>query len=127
MRENPPVEKSHGATDHRVPHISLVFCEMWDATAADLHSLALQGPPIEVRGIPHLAKNERDVGHPMIRGPGQKLDRRVLTQTLKPLLFQRFQPRPTGPRGGIEWPKSTRLLPSFLLLNPFGESEHQIP
>jgi hypothetical protein len=35
---------------------------MWDTTAADLHSSALQGLPIEVRGIPHLAKNEREWG-----------------------------------------------------------------
>jgi hypothetical protein len=41
---------------------------MWDTTAADLHSSALQELPIEVRGIPHLAKNERDMGHPLIRG-----------------------------------------------------------
>jgi hypothetical protein len=27
---------------------------------------------VEVRGIPHLAKNERDVGHPLIRGWGGK-------------------------------------------------------
>ena len=47
-----------------VPHISLVFREMWDTTAADLHSLRVQIMPIEVRGIPHLAKNERDMGHP---------------------------------------------------------------
>ncbi len=51
-----------------VPHISLVFREMWDTAAADLHPSALQRLPIEVRGIPHLAKNERDVGHPLIGG-----------------------------------------------------------
>jgi hypothetical protein len=55
-------------TNHRVPHISLVFGEMWDTTAADRHFSALQELPIEVCGIPHLAKNERDMGHPMIRG-----------------------------------------------------------
>ncbi len=42
-------------TNQGVPHISLVLCEMWDATAADLHSSALQGLPIEVSGIPYLA------------------------------------------------------------------------
>jgi hypothetical protein len=26
------------------------------------------GRDVESRGIPHLAKNERDMGHPMIRG-----------------------------------------------------------
>jgi hypothetical protein len=41
---------------------------LWETTAADLHSSAPEGRPIEVRGIPHLAKNERDMGHPSIRG-----------------------------------------------------------
>jgi hypothetical protein len=36
------------------------------------------------RGIPHLAKNERDMGHPLIRGRDRNLDRQVLTQTIKP-------------------------------------------
>ena len=39
---------------------------MWETTAADLHSWASQGLPIEVRGLSHLAKNERDMGHPLI-------------------------------------------------------------
>jgi hypothetical protein len=51
-----------------VPHISLVFCEMWDTADLDLHFSTLQGLPIDSRGIPHLAKNERDMGHPLIRG-----------------------------------------------------------
>jgi hypothetical protein len=55
-------------TNQGVPHISLVFREMWETTAADLHPSALQELPIEVRGIPYLAKNERDMGHPLIRG-----------------------------------------------------------
>jgi hypothetical protein len=55
-------------TNHRVPHISLVFREMWETTASDLHSSAPQELPIEVRGLPHLAKNGQDMGHPMIRG-----------------------------------------------------------
>jgi hypothetical protein len=37
------------------------------------------------RGIPHLAKNERDMGHPLIRGTMRFFDRWVLTQTLKPI------------------------------------------
>jgi hypothetical protein len=57
---NSPVERSHPATNVRVPHISLVFREMWDTTAVDQHPSALQGGPIEVRSIPHFAKNERD-------------------------------------------------------------------
>jgi hypothetical protein len=48
--------------------ISRSFCEMWDTTAADLDFSAFRELPIEIRGIPHLAKNERDMGHPMIRG-----------------------------------------------------------
>src|SRR6202453_4135961 len=49
----------------RVAHISLVFREMWDTTAL---SLRLSINPIHlavnIGGIPHLAKNQRDVGHP---------------------------------------------------------------
>jgi hypothetical protein len=55
--------------------ISLVFCEMWDTTAADLHSSALQGLPIEVRGTMRF------------------FDQRVLTRTLKPSLFCAFAAR----------------------------------
>jgi len=47
-----------------VPHISLVFREMWDTTAPYLKALTQLTTKINVRGIPHLAKNERDVGHP---------------------------------------------------------------
>jgi hypothetical protein len=40
---------------------------MWDATA--LHGLCLKvEKKVKVRGLPHLAKNERDMGHPTIRG-----------------------------------------------------------
>ncbi len=62
--------------DCRVPHISLVFREMWDSTAVHrplstgnrscrmvLYTTHTKG---EVRGIPHLAKYERDVGHPSL-------------------------------------------------------------
>jgi hypothetical protein len=45
------------------------------------------------RGIPHLAKNERDMGHPLIRGTMRFFDRRVLTQTLKPHSFCPFPAR----------------------------------
>src|SRR5271156_74853 len=79
LRENYAGPISAPTTNQRVPHISLVFREMWDATAADLHSSALQGLPIEVCGAPHLAKNQRDVGHPSIRGGMRSFDRRVLT------------------------------------------------
>ena len=54
-------------TECRVPHISLVFCEMWvTATLRPEVFRAPTGYDIEVRGIPHLAKNERDVGHPAL-------------------------------------------------------------
>ena len=49
-----------------VPHISLVFREMWDTTA--LLPLTFESTSelrVDVCGIPHLAKNERDVGHPI--------------------------------------------------------------
>jgi hypothetical protein len=51
--------------ESRVPHISLVFREMWDTTALgpEIFSGA-DRLDVEVRGIPHLAKNERDMGHP---------------------------------------------------------------
>ena len=48
-----------------MPHISLVFREMWDTTAVNLQLLELLAPTqVKVPGIPHLAKNQRDVGHP---------------------------------------------------------------
>ena len=55
----------------RVPHISLVFREMWDTINVD-RSVHGTNPESEGRcsGIPHLAKNERDVGHPaFVREP----------------------------------------------------------
>jgi hypothetical protein len=40
---------------------------MWDATALHVpHSKV--GKKVKVRGIPHLAKNKRDMGHPTILG-----------------------------------------------------------
>src|SRR5580704_5594523 len=54
-------------TDPRVPHISLVFREMWDAAALRFTFLTLpQNTRNKICGIPHLAKNERDVGHPWV-------------------------------------------------------------
>ena len=52
------------ATKRRVPHISLVFREMWDTTAVNRRLVGSTDENIEFRGIPHLAKNERDMGHP---------------------------------------------------------------
>jgi hypothetical protein len=48
-----------------VPHISLVFREMWDTTDVDryVHRVNRESEG-ESSGIPHLAKNERDMGHP---------------------------------------------------------------
>jgi hypothetical protein len=40
---------------------------MWDATAIHV-PLPKVGKKVEVLGIPHLAKNERDMGHPTVRG-----------------------------------------------------------
>jgi hypothetical protein len=50
-----------------VPHISLVFREMWDTTNLNLFP-AFGKTHVERCGIPHLAKNERDMGHPTIPG-----------------------------------------------------------
>jgi hypothetical protein len=40
---------------------------MWDTTALHV-PLSKAGKKVEVRGIPHLAKNERDMGHPTLCG-----------------------------------------------------------
>ena len=47
--------------------ISLVFREMWDTTNLDLFS-DLGKKHVERCGIPYLAKNERDMGHPTLCG-----------------------------------------------------------
>src|ERR1700678_1706962 len=49
------------------PGISLVFREMWDSTDVD-HQVHRMNRESEGKssGIPHLAKNERDVGHPSL-------------------------------------------------------------
>jgi hypothetical protein len=41
---------------------------MWETTDLDWQFLESRKMSIGSRGIPHLAKNERDMGHPMIRG-----------------------------------------------------------
>jgi hypothetical protein len=40
---------------------------MWETTAVHV-PLSEVGKESKVRGIPHLAKNERDMGHPTILG-----------------------------------------------------------
>jgi hypothetical protein len=50
-----------------MPHISLVFREMWETTALHVPLLEVE-KKVKVRGLPHLAKNERDMGHPTILG-----------------------------------------------------------
>jgi hypothetical protein len=40
---------------------------MWDTTALPV-PLSRGQKKVKVRGIPHLAKNERDMGHPTIPG-----------------------------------------------------------
>ncbi len=56
----------------RVPHISLVFREMWDTTNVDRSTPRMnQESEGGCSGIPHLAKNQRDVGHPaFVKEPG---------------------------------------------------------
>ena len=65
MRENWRFACLWPREEGRVPHISLVFREMWDTTTPSLQ-LSIQPMHLAVNlgGIPHLAKNERDVGHP---------------------------------------------------------------
>src|ERR1700679_2989727 len=53
------------STERGVPHISLVFREMWDTTALHV-PLFKVGKKVKFRSLPHLAKNERDMGHPTI-------------------------------------------------------------
>jgi hypothetical protein len=50
-----------------VPHISLVFREMWETTAFHV-PLSNVEKKFKVRGLPYLAKNERDMGHPTLLG-----------------------------------------------------------
>jgi hypothetical protein len=50
-----------------VPHISLVFREMWEATNLNLFP-TFGRKHLESGGIPYLAKNERDMGHPTLCG-----------------------------------------------------------
>ncbi len=58
------------ATKDGVPHISLVFREMWDTTALNGRWFRMRRVETGLRGIPHLAKNQRDVGHPsLVAGP----------------------------------------------------------
>jgi hypothetical protein len=52
-----------------VPHISRVFREISDTTAVNRSAPRMHRESEgKSRGIPHLAKNERDVGHPSVRG-----------------------------------------------------------
>jgi hypothetical protein len=61
------IRTCHGS---RVPHISLFFCEMWDATKVSFWPLHPEPLLIKSSGLPHLAKNQRDVGHPgSVTGP----------------------------------------------------------
>ena len=50
-----------------MPHISLVFREMWDTTNLDGLCQWCERFQVCNSGIPHLAKNERDMGHPTLR------------------------------------------------------------
>jgi hypothetical protein len=64
-KARPAARQPSSLTNGRVPHISLVFREMWDTTNVD-RSVRRVNQESEGRcsGIPHLAKNERDMGHP---------------------------------------------------------------
>ncbi len=47
-----------------MPHISLVFREMWDTTKASFQLYILNQLPVKSGGIPHLAKNKRGKPRP---------------------------------------------------------------
>src|SRR5450755_2827300 len=55
-------------TNQGVPHISLVFREMWDSTGLRFNSFEGVRAGHQGSRFPHLAKNERDMGHPLVRG-----------------------------------------------------------
>jgi hypothetical protein len=44
---------------------------MWETTTLHV-PLSEIGKNVKVRGLPHLAKNERDMGHPTIPGRDKK-------------------------------------------------------
>jgi hypothetical protein len=49
----------------RVAHILLVFRDMWDFAGIDREIYRMNRESEgDTRGIPYLAKNERDMGHP---------------------------------------------------------------
>ncbi len=86
MRENPSWLNSVLTTDQWVPHISLVFREMWDTTAANLKFLAVQRLPGEIR-VSHISRKTSEIWgtHWSVvrRNPKAGL-LAALTQTLKP-------------------------------------------
>jgi hypothetical protein len=48
------------STKRGVPHISLVFREMWDTTA--LHVLLSKvGKKVKVRGVPHISRKKSEI------------------------------------------------------------------
>ena len=60
------------ATNRRVPHISLVFREMWDTTNLDLLSpVKRKNSMVKRCGIPHLAKYKRDAPNFLYAATGQ--------------------------------------------------------
>ena len=84
MRDNLSLLNSILTTVQRVPHISLVFREMWETTAANFQFWPFEVADRDPR-IPHLAKNERDMGHPLDRAKEKSQGRllnAVPTQTL---------------------------------------------
>jgi hypothetical protein len=83
-----------------VPHISLVFREMWDTTNLNLNcSLGAENWRVERSGLPHLAKNERDMGHPRPLA-GKGLSELLLALEVFRLLVQRLSD------GGINFIRS---------------------
>jgi hypothetical protein len=67
LNKSAPHSRFFPSTKRGVPHISLVFREMWDTANLNLFSV-LRKNYVECCGIPYLAKNERDMGHPTLCG-----------------------------------------------------------
>ncbi len=62
-------------TDRGVPHISLVFREMWETQIPLGSPWRGKDCRLGTRSLPHLAKNERDMGHPSVRGQAKSQSR----------------------------------------------------
>jgi len=65
MNSVPQGSASCSLTKDGCPISRFVFCQMWDSNTLSLRlSVHPMHLAVNIGGIPHLAKNERDMGHP---------------------------------------------------------------